>query len=314
MRQRLESDRSSAKSRYGSIIQEQAPERTAANERYGQRYGELQKGYGNLAETGGIDPGEAARLRKGFGGFAETGGLDPNTTSNLKSFYGGMRTSGGYTGQDVANIRGRSNAGIPAVYQRLKENLRTAQARGGSAGYGATLAKLGRQSAQDTATTARDTEVDIADRLRQGKLTGAAGEFGLENALRAGKLQGLQSGQGLEESLRSGRNLGLAGIGNLATNDFNQFQQYDRNKMAAEGATDAAIGQTNSADLSLSTRPGWGSNLMNGLQTAAGFAAPFLGGFGQMFGRNMPAYDPNFGVGPIGAPELPEYKYPGLGG
>ena len=308
MRERLSSDRSSARSDYGAITKEQAPERQAANERYGARYGELQKGFSGMAETGGIDPGEAARLRSGYQGMSETGGFDPSTTGNLKSFYGGMRNTGGYGAQDIANIRGRSNAGIPAVYSRLKENLRQSQARSGSSGYQATLAKLGRGAAQDSATTARDTEVDIADRLRQGKLTGAAGEFGLEQQLAGNKFQGLQGGQGLEQSLRSGRQYGLQGLGGLAGDDLQQQQFFDKSKFANRQAVDAATQGTYSPDLSLATRPGWGANALQIAQTAAGFAAPFLGGFGGLGGGGSPLG----GVAGPGAPQLPEFKFPGV--
>lgn len=263
-----------------------------------------------MADTGGIDPEQAARLRAGYTGVAETGGFDPNTTSNLKSFYGGMRTTGGYSPEDVSNIRGRSNAGIPAVYSRLRENLRQAQARSGTSGYQATLAKLGRGAAQDAATTARDTEAEIADRLRSGRLTGAAGEFGLANAISANKLRGLAGGQGLEESLRSGRVYGLQGLGGLAGEDLAQQQFFDKSKFANQQAVDAAIQGTYNPDLSLSTRPGVGSNILKGLGVAASFASPFLGGFNP-FGGGVPGFSDTLGPG---APELPEYKYPGMGG
>jgi hypothetical protein len=312
MRQRLEADRASGKSRYGGFIEEQKPERAAAAQRYGERYGELQKGFGGMAETGGIDPSEAARLRGGYRGFSETGGLDPGVSRDLGSFYGNMTKTGGYGAQDVANIRGRSNASIPAVFNRLKEGLRNrlVTTGGSSSGYNATLSKLGRQAAQDTATTARDTEVDIADRMREGRLTGAAGQFGLENAIRSGKLMGLQGGQGFEESLRTGRMAGLQGIGGLAGADIGQMQNVDANRLAAEGGITQVNQGTYSPDLSLATRPGWGANLMQGLGTAASLAAPFMGGINPLSMFQKP---PLGGVAGPGAPPLPEYQIPAGG-
>ena len=324
MRERMASDRNSAKSDYNDITKAQAPERQATNERYGARYGELQKGFGSMAETGGIDPGEAARLRTGYQGMSETGGFDPSTTGNLKSFYGGMRNTGGYSPQDVANIRGRGNAGIPAVYGRLKENLRQAQARSGGAGYQAALTKMGRGAAQDSATMARDTEAEIADRLRQGKLTGAAGEFGLEQTLAGNKFQGLQGGQGLEQSLRSGRQYGLQGLGGLAGDDLQQQQFFDKSKFANRQAVDSANQGTYSPDLSLATRPGWGANLMQGLGTAASLASTFMGipgmsggGGGGTPGGNVPISNTGVfsqGLGPSTADWLyakPQIPVPG---
>ena len=324
MRERLQQDRTSAEQRYGAITQQQAPERAQSREQYQQRYNELLPQYQNFAETGGLDPTQQERLRKGYQGFSETGGFDPNTASSLKSFYGGMLNTGGYSAQDISNIRGRSNAAIPSVYARLKENLanRMRLSGGYSPSYNATLAKLGRQSAQDIATTARDTEVDIADRLRQGKLTGAAGEFGLENAIRSGKLLGLQGGQGLEESIRQGKVYGQQGLAGLGSSDLAQMNQYDLERMQAENAITGARQGTYSPDLALSTRPGVGSNILKGLEVGANFAAPFLtGGFNpfSMFkgggtpGGNVPISSTGlsaYGIGPSTADWLyaqPQY-------
>lgn len=269
-----------------------APERALASQRYNTGYNDLSNKYSGLAETGGIDPTQQAMLRKGFGNLSTTGGFDPSVADRIGSGYANFSTTGGFAPGEIANIRARSNSAIPAVYSRLQEGLRSQMSRQGgySPGYGALTAKLGRQAAESAATTARDTETGISDRIRSGKLAGLQGETGLQESLRQGRTTGLAGGQTLEESIRAGKLGGFGGLQQLMGLALNERGQVDANKLQAMGLNAGQIAQMMEQQRQLSMTPGIFDNIIRGVGAGAGLASAFLPGpkiakgFGQVPG------------------------------
>ena len=232
------------------------------------------RGYQGIADTGGFTPEGLSRLRAGvedIRGFGKTGGMDPEQVAALRGIRGKLEglggqgmtpeeiaqfrgtgfkefaDTGGYTPGQINMMRARSNAAIPAMYNQEMQNLEARRnVQGGYApGADALRGRLLRQKGQDIATAARDTELGVADAVRQGRqygITGmanqevelqkaleaqrknqatalsAAGEGGLslENALAANKLAGLTGAQtaeqGLEQQLVANRLAGLGGV------------------------------------------------------------------------------------------------------
>jgi hypothetical protein len=252
------------------------PERAQAKARADAGYADLSSRYTGLADTGGIDPAQQAKLRAGFGSLASTGGYDPRVSDRVGAGYSQLTKTGGYSPTDVNNIRSRSNSAIPAVYGRLQEGLRRQNVMGGgSAGFGATTAKLGRQAAEAAATTARDTELGISDRIREGRLTGLQGEQGLQESLRQGRVAGLQGGQTFEESIRAGKLGGFGGLQQLMGLAMNEQGQIDAKKLEAMGLNAGQISQMMEQQRQLSMTPGLFDNIIRGVGAGAGLVSAF---------------------------------------
>lgn len=198
--------------------------------------------------------------------MADTGGFDPRVSGRLGDQWNTMSLTGGYTPEQIAAIRGRSNAEIPAVFGRTMEGIRRQRALQGGYSPGATaaLAKSGRDMAQTAATTVRDTEVDLADRQRQGKLIG------------------MQGSQGLQESLRQGRLAGIGGLGQQQQTALGQANLLDANKLSAMGMNNDQIKAMMDLQTKLAFTPGIFDNIMRGVGAATGMASAFVPGMGAM--------------------------------
>jgi len=208
MRQQNTADRASANARYDKWTTSHAPERADALNKYNTNYTGLNQGYGNLAKTGGIDAAPINDIYKDVGSryknFADTGGMNSaylnGQFGDVYKGYGDFAKTGGLSPEDIGNIRSRSNAGISSTFTNLRDNLQRGAARQGgfAPGYGATMAKFGRDEAQANADTSRDTELGIKQAVNQGKLAGLGGmgtttaqQSALEQAIAQHKLAGI---------------------------------------------------------------------------------------------------------------------------
>jgi hypothetical protein len=141
--------------------------------------------------------------------FASTGGLSAEDLGQIRRpLFDEFEKTGGYSQQDLGNIRARSNAGISSTYQAMQDKM--ARDRVGQGGFMPGLSsanfKLARQSAQDIGTNRRNTEVDIANQVRTGRMDAAKTIAGNQLALQPIKNQATLSGYGTAGQLDLGKN------------------------------------------------------------------------------------------------------------
>lgn len=196
--------------------------------------GRLREGQGTFRDvmnTGGFSPDQLSSIGRDLGilqGFGVTGGLDPYSMDRMRGggVYEEFANTGGYSDADKALIRDRAIAPISSMFDADRREInRLGRVTGGQGGTSriAALARSGRERGQAIGDVARTAEMNLADRVRQGRLEGAGG---------------LASSEGALQQLRTGNMLqGLMG----SLNFQNQFgQQLTGNRMGAVGALQAS--------------------------------------------------------------------------
>jgi len=171
-------------------------------------YGDVNKSIEGLQNTRGnygATDTSVGNLQK----FASTGGLSPEDLAQIRRpLFEEFERTGGYSDKDLGNIRARSNAGISSTYQAMQDKM--ARDRIGQGGFMPGLSsanfKLARQSAQDIGTNRRNTEVDIANQVRSGRMDAAKTIAGNQLALQPIKNQATLSGYGTAGQLDLGKN------------------------------------------------------------------------------------------------------------
>lgn len=163
-----------------------------------------------MGKEGGFDPTRlanitdvAGRLRSaesnytpsreaiaGLMGIGRTGGITDAMRGDInREYLLETERTGGYRPGDVENIRSRANAAAPGFYQNLQENLARSRGMGNFGGPGLDRSgfKMARESAQQQGQMARDTEIDIADAIRSGRID--ASKFLSQQGLNLADLQ-----------------------------------------------------------------------------------------------------------------------------
>jgi len=171
--------------------------------------------------------GKYGATEKAVGGlqdFAKTGGLDPGDLEGIQRGYlQDVEKTGGYSPTDIQNIRARSNAAIASNYQANRDAMNRAKIQSGQLGPGWSEAgfKLARQGAQEGATNARNTELDIGDTVRAARMdaskTLASNNLQLQGLKNQARLQGYgTSGQldvdknrAIQDAMTSAGRMGL---------------------------------------------------------------------------------------------------------
>ena len=204
----------------------------------------------------------------GLQDFAKTGGIRQETLDRIydPTLQEFSRT-GGYSDADKANIRSRSNSGISSYYSNLKDTLDRNRVGAGANVNAGTVAgnafRLARANAQDTATASRNTEMDINEAVRQGRMAAASklGDLGTQvagiqsaNTLsgydKAGQLD-LTKQKQIEDAIAAGGNLDLStqmGINQsrlAATSGISQDTLGRMQISAAQAAANAALAAAN---------------------------------------------------------------------
>ena len=158
-------------------------------------YSDVLSQYGDFAATGGVDLTKSQgiygnRMGKNAGvdrtqidetyndlrDFSKTGGLTEQNRADIqRPTLLEYEKTGGYNDSQLADMRGRSNAAVPGFYNSLKDQLN--RRRTSSGGYGSSFDSstraLTRDSAIESANAARDTELDLGEKVRKGKLDAA---------------------------------------------------------------------------------------------------------------------------------------------
>lgn len=91
--------------------------------------------------------------------------------------YSQFADTGGFSPQDLQSIRARAVNPIKGIYQNLTGDMNRQRALSGgyAPGFGAGLARIGREGTQAVGNATTNTEANIAGMTQQGKLAGAGG-------------------------------------------------------------------------------------------------------------------------------------------
>lgn len=146
--------------------------------------------------------------------FASTGGVTAQDLSNLNRplFYENEQT-GGYSPTDIANIKKESNAPISSFYSSLQDEMNRQKAASGyGPGFSDAAQAATRQGAVAAGNQDLQTNIGLAESIRQGKMDAAkqlaANQLGLTQATTGAK----------EAALSSAGNLGLGITGQEGSN------------------------------------------------------------------------------------------------
>jgi len=157
---------------------------------------------GGIADNGGWSPEQIADVNRSIGqykNFAEGGGVDEEGRNRIRGMgvFDEFSRTGGYNDQDIANARSRGTSGIPAFYDRVREegNRLGRVQGGGGPGQAALMSRLARDESRGVAEASRDTELGIKDAVNKGRQWGTSGlssaEQGLQELLSRNKLSGM---------------------------------------------------------------------------------------------------------------------------
>jgi hypothetical protein len=215
-------------------------------------FGEARDLYRNFASGGGIDEGKMRVAHPIFQDIANN--QDIANRMRAGGTYEEFARTGGISDQDRANIRSRATSVIPAYYSRMKAEADRAGALQGGYGPGnlALKSRMARDAVAQSAASARDAELGIADQVRQGRMFGAQGMTGAESSL-----QGLRLGAGgaldaseanIQNALQRGRMFGTGGIHGISSEEAAiQAANMDRSSGLAVGNMGRMFGRDQAA-------------------------------------------------------------------
>jgi hypothetical protein len=201
------------------------------------RFEPIMAGYKDFADTGGWD--SASRDKVGTNvdtltQLGKTGGLDSEAANRFRGLgvYDEFAKTGGYSSGDLANIKAQALSPISSAYSSMKGELdRRRSVQGGYApGFDASSRALRRDTARGIADTSLNANVQLKDRVNQGRMWGAQGASESENAY-----QGMRTGNMLE---------GAQAGGNMQINLQDNINRYRMQGLNGEQATAAAMADT----------------------------------------------------------------------
>jgi hypothetical protein len=245
---------------------------------------------GDIANTGGWTPEQIANVNEAIGqykSFATGGGVDEEGRNRIRGMgvYDEFQKSGGYNDQDIANARARGSSGIPAFYNRIREegNRLGRVQGGGGPGQAALMSRLARDESRGVADAARDTELGIKEAVNKGRQWGTEGmtssEVSLQDLLSRNKLAGMAgvsaATTGMADSI--GRNRASA-AGTAAGNEANWEGLRTGNQLAGtrglEGMAESAAQRGMAASAQSSADARWRASFLadNMLAGAGGLA------------------------------------------
>jgi hypothetical protein len=237
----------------------------------------LQAYYDMQGKTGGFDPtrlgninsvtdklrntsGNFGATNTSIGGlqdFAKSGGVSADNISKIDNpTLEEFSRTGGYSDADKGNIRARSNAGVSSIYTNMKDSMNRGRIASGnmSPGFSSAGFKLARQAAQDQGTNLRNTEADIAEKVRTGRMdassTLADKMLGLSGLQSQNTLSGYKSSGDLDIAKNKQISDDLANSGNLDLNTqmgINQTRLGATNGISNDTLGRMSIGASSSA-------------------------------------------------------------------
>ena len=165
-----------------------------------------------LAKTGGYDPAFLQSIGRNVSmldDIATSGGVDSNAINRIRGggVFDEFANTGGYSDYDRANIRSRATSGIPAYYDALKRDAAQASRIGNTTmGSAAMASRNARNASRDIAEANRNAEIDIMERVNQGRQWGAGNlsqsEAGLANLQSQNRLAALTQSTGTQRGMQ----------------------------------------------------------------------------------------------------------------
>lgn len=211
------------------------------------RLGSVTDTAGKLKNTSG-NYGDTDTSVHGLQSFAASGGVNDANVADIKnSTLRELADTGGYSAADKGNIRARSNAGVSSIYNNLRDNMQRQAVGSGqmNPSMGAAGFKLARQSAQDQGTNLRNTEADIAEKVRQGRMEGASklsdASLGLSKLQSDNTLTGYKSSGDLSNTKQSQIDRAMSDSGNLELGTQNTIN--DARLRSAQGLSSDTLGR-----------------------------------------------------------------------
>jgi hypothetical protein len=242
------------------------------------KFNEYQGTLSELSKTGGWSPEQIANVNKAIGqyqSFAEGGGVDEEGRNRIRGMgvFDEYSKTGGYSDQDKANLRARGTSGIPAFYNRVREegNRLGRVQGGGGPGQAALMSRLARDESRGVASAARDTELGIHEAVDKGRQWGTTGlsnaETSLQDLLSRNKLAGMagvtDATTGMANSIGSIRS---GAAGQAAGNEANWQGLKTSNQLAGtrglEGMAEAAASRGLAASAQSSADARWRASFL----------------------------------------------------
>lgn len=274
--------------------------------------------FGSVGAARDIDVSDLRNAITGYKEFRDTGGLSAENIERMRGMGGfeEFQRTGGYTPEALANIKAQAISPIGSFATGTREELdrRRALQGGYAPGFDAANRALQRDAARQIADTSLAANIELQERVNQGRQWGISGLTTAEQAL-----AGMQTGNRLaalggettagsaiseadarnvanqiavdqinaqmqaQEAMYNQQNAqsqfaaGLGGIGNIYAGDIEMQQsEYDR-QLAIANAENAARHGYFGNQTQLSMQPGIGGNIVSGIGTGAGIAADYYG-------------------------------------
>lgn len=178
--------------------------RNRSDQAYNTAYGGYQKYLDNFFDSPPTSGGGEARA--GYRRYSKGGGLTDENRERIrgKGVFDEFARTGGWSEGDKGNLRSRLTSTIPSFYDNLRNEMQRGATMMGGAGptFDASLAALTRQQSQATGDATRDAELEILDRVNQGRQWGSSAlsgaELGLVDATQRGEMFGINGLRDLE--------------------------------------------------------------------------------------------------------------------
>lgn len=216
-------------------------------------YGDVNKSIGLLQGAGG-NYGQTDTSIQGLQRLAATGGLDPGELERVnRPLFEEFERTGGYSDTDKANIRDRSAAAAGANFGALRDQMGRNRIASGQIGPGWNEAgfRLARQSSQDQAANARDTEISLQEKINAGRTAAANTIAGNQLNLTGLKNQARLGGYGTSGQLDIDKNKAIQDAYIAAGQmGLTRQQQIDAAMEAAAGIEQGNQGLINQTRLS----------------------------------------------------------------
>ena len=274
--------------------------------------------FGRMGGVGKVDVADVRNTLEGYKGFRDTGGLSAENMERMRGMGGfdEFAKTGGYTAPQLANIKAQAISPIGSYATGTRDELARRRAvQGGYApGFDAANRQLQRDTSRAIADTSLAANIQLQDRINQGRQWGISGLSGAEGAL-----AGLQTGNRLAAlggegtmsqaiSDASARDIannmmvdqfnaqmaaqeaaanasrqdayrmqGLSGLSDIYGSDIGlQQAEYDRQGRLIGDMNQAMGGYLNNQS-QMAVQPGIGGNLVGLAGAAAGIGAGMMG-------------------------------------
>lgn len=212
-------------------------------------------GLKEIGRTGGYNSENIARAR-GMGGFEQLlneGGLSPEQQFRMRGAggYDEFAATGGYSEGDKSNIRARAISPIASMASGTSDELarRRSVQNSYAPGFDAANRALQRDTSRSIGDISLNADIELQDRVNQGRMAGISGVAGTEanlQGLRTGNIaRGASGVSGAELSMvanRTGNQLrGLESASQIESDLSARIAQYRLQGMSGQQASAMAM-------------------------------------------------------------------------